>query len=89
MLVSDAVGVAFFAVIIGWNQYSEAGTPEITALCSLAISCTLAFELVFPRVSERCSQHPWRDLAALLQHEFMLLYLLNWAMQSRRCPRCS
>ena len=80
MLVSDAVGVAFFAAIICWNYFSEFGTPEITVLCSLAILCTLVFEFFYPHMSEKCTQHPWRDLAALLQHEFMLLYLLNWAI---------
>ena len=78
MLVSDAVGTLFFATLIVWNSLSESGCAEITILCSLAIGCTVAFEILFARVSARCTQHPWRDFWALLQHEIMAIYMANW-----------
>jgi hypothetical protein len=79
MIVSDIVGILFFSAVLAWNLLSPAGSTEITILCLLSIGCTVAFEIAFPKVSARCTQHPWRDLFSLLfGHELMLVYVGNW-----------
>ena len=77
MIVSDAVGVAFFATLLAWNAVSPAGCTEIAVLSALAIASTLAFEILFPAISAKTTPTPFRDLLALLHHEIMLVYVLN------------
>ena len=81
MIVADAVGCAYFGAFLAVNLRSATPNHEITALYTVTILSTVAFELLYPHVSAKTTQWPLRDLQRILVHPIMLFYLGQIAIE--------